>query len=153
MSNGAPRAKSRGPSTRFAERNPPKHILLRSVGASKGTLIALIHGLRDRGFLRRRVNSCVYCDEGLPNRWSLTGKTCGTLPNAHVGRHSPTKAGISIGGSSATGMMPGIPTSRKESHPERAKDNGNQFFHTFFYGEVTRQPPFYLDSLSHPIIR
>ena len=36
-------------------RNPPKHTLLRSFRASKGTLSAFIHGLRDRGFLRRRV--------------------------------------------------------------------------------------------------
>ena len=36
-------------------RNPPKHTLLRSSRASKGTLSAFIHGLRDRGFLRRRA--------------------------------------------------------------------------------------------------
>ena len=29
-------------------------------------------------------------------------------------------------------MMPGIPKFRKESHPERAQDNGEHFFHTFF---------------------
>jgi len=29
------------------------------------------------------------------------------------------------------GMTPGIPKFRKESPPERAKDNENQFFHTF----------------------
>jgi len=55
------------------------------------------------------------------------------LPNAHVGRHSPTKAGISIGRSSAAGMTPGIPKSRKESHPERAGANEDQTFHIFFY--------------------
>ena len=33
-------------------------------------------------------------------------------------------------------MMPGIPKFRKESHPERAKDNEDQFFHTFFYVDV-----------------
>jgi hypothetical protein len=31
--------------------------LLRSFGASKGTLFAFIHGVRDHGFLRRRVNT------------------------------------------------------------------------------------------------
>jgi hypothetical protein len=51
----APRAKARGPSTGFVGRNPPKHTLLRSFGASKGTLLAFIHGLKTRGFLRRRV--------------------------------------------------------------------------------------------------
>ena len=52
---------------RAGRRNPPKHTLLRSFGASKGTLLAFIHGLktracapkcasaRRRGFLRRRV--------------------------------------------------------------------------------------------------
>ena len=55
--SGAPRAKARGPSTCFIERNPPKHTPLRSFRASKGTLSAFIHGLRDRGFLRRRVKS------------------------------------------------------------------------------------------------
>jgi hypothetical protein len=40
---------------RAGRRNPPKHTLLRSFRASKGTLSAFIHGLRDRGFLRRRV--------------------------------------------------------------------------------------------------
>ena len=53
--SGAPRAKARGSSTCFIGRNPPKHTLLRSFRASKGTLSAFIHGLRDRGFLRRRV--------------------------------------------------------------------------------------------------
>jgi uncharacterized membrane protein YraQ (UPF0718 family) len=52
-----PRAEARGSSTRFIGRNPPKHTLLRSVGASKGTLFAFIHGLKARGFLRRRVKS------------------------------------------------------------------------------------------------
>jgi hypothetical protein len=52
---GAPRAKARGPSTSFVGRNPPKHTLLRSFGASKGTLPAFIHGLKTRDFLRRRV--------------------------------------------------------------------------------------------------
>jgi len=28
-------------------------------------------------------------------------------------------------------MMPGIPKFRKESHPERAKDKKERFFHTF----------------------
>ena len=28
-------------------------------------------------------------------------------------------------------MTPGIPKFRKESHPERANDNEDQFFHTF----------------------
>ena len=53
--SGAPRAKARGSSTCFVGRNPPKHTLLRSFGASKGTLPAIIHGLKTRGFLRRRV--------------------------------------------------------------------------------------------------
>jgi len=55
MIGGAPRAKARGSSTCFVGRNPPKHTLLRSFGASKGTLPAFIHGLKTRGFLRRRV--------------------------------------------------------------------------------------------------
>ena len=41
-------------------------------------------------------------------KWSLTGTTAGRrgpLPNAHMGRHSPTKAGIRIGGSPAAGMI------------------------------------------------
>jgi hypothetical protein len=38
--SGAPRAKACGPSTCFRGRNPPKHTLLRSFGASKGTLSA-----------------------------------------------------------------------------------------------------------------
>jgi hypothetical protein len=53
--SGAPQAKARGSSTCFVGRNPPKHTLLRSFGASKGTLLAFIHGLKTRGFLRRRV--------------------------------------------------------------------------------------------------
>ena len=40
---------------RASRRNPPKHTLLRSFGASKGTLPAFIHGLKTRGFLRRRA--------------------------------------------------------------------------------------------------
>jgi hypothetical protein len=40
---------------RASRRNPPKHTLLRSLGASKGTLPTFIHGLKTRGFLRRRV--------------------------------------------------------------------------------------------------
>ena len=53
--SGAPRAKARSSSTCFRGRNPPKHTLLRSFRASKGTPSAFIHGLRDRGLLRRRV--------------------------------------------------------------------------------------------------
>jgi hypothetical protein len=41
---------------------------------------------------------------GLKRLWSPAGKTCGTLPNANVGRHSPTKVGISIGRFRAAGM-------------------------------------------------
>jgi hypothetical protein len=52
---GAPRAEAHASSTCFVGRNPPKHTLLRSFGASKGTLLAFIHGLKTRGFLRRRV--------------------------------------------------------------------------------------------------
>jgi len=48
MIGGAPRAKARGSSTCFVGRNPPKHTLLRSFGASKGTLPAFIHGLKTR---------------------------------------------------------------------------------------------------------
>jgi len=54
-----PHASSGPPSPkrlRAGRRNPPKHTLLRSFGASKGTLLAFIHGLKTRGFLRRRVN-------------------------------------------------------------------------------------------------
>ena len=69
VKSGAPRAKAHGSSTCFVGRNPPKHTLLRSLGASKGTLLAFIHGLktracapkytsaRRRGFLRRRAIS------------------------------------------------------------------------------------------------
>jgi hypothetical protein len=32
-----------------------------------------------------------------------------------------------VSGASAAGMMPGIPKFRKESHPERAKDNEDKF--------------------------
>ena len=46
--SGAPRAKPRDSSTSFVGRNPPKHTLLRSFGASKGTLPAFIHGLKTR---------------------------------------------------------------------------------------------------------
>jgi len=46
--SGAPRAKARCYSTRYGGRNPPKQTLLRSFGASKGTLFALIYGLRNR---------------------------------------------------------------------------------------------------------
>jgi len=42
------RAKARGSSTSFLGRNPPKHTLLRSFGASKGTLPAFIYGLKTR---------------------------------------------------------------------------------------------------------
>ena len=52
--SGAPRAKARDSSTCFVGRNPPKHTLLRSFGASKGTLPTFIPGLKTRGFLRRR---------------------------------------------------------------------------------------------------
>ena len=55
LASGAPRAKARGSSTCFVGRNPPKHTLLRSFGASKGSLHAFIHGLKTCGFLRRRV--------------------------------------------------------------------------------------------------
>jgi len=48
MIGGAPRAKARGSSTCFVGRNPPKQTLLRSFGASKGTLPAFIHGLKTR---------------------------------------------------------------------------------------------------------
>jgi hypothetical protein len=40
---------------RAGRRNPPKHTLLRSFRASKGTLSAFLLGLKDRGFLRRRA--------------------------------------------------------------------------------------------------
>jgi len=49
-------ARRRGSSTSFGGRNPSKHTLLRSFGASKGTLPAFIHGLKTLGFLRRRAN-------------------------------------------------------------------------------------------------
>jgi len=48
MIGGAPRAKARGSSTCFVGQNPPKQTLLRSFGASKGTLPAFIHGLKTR---------------------------------------------------------------------------------------------------------
>jgi hypothetical protein len=41
---------------------------------------------------------------GLKDLWNPAGKTRGTLPNAHVGRHSPTKVGINIGRFRAAGM-------------------------------------------------
>jgi S-adenosylmethionine:tRNA ribosyltransferase-isomerase len=50
-----PRAEARDPSTCFVGRNPPKHTPLRSCELRRVTLHASIHGLKDRGFLRRRV--------------------------------------------------------------------------------------------------
>ena len=62
-----PRAEARGSSTcfvgpAFAEAasrrraEPSEAYPTTLVGASRGTLHAFIHGLKDRGFLRRRVN-------------------------------------------------------------------------------------------------
>ena len=42
---------------RAGRQSPRKHTLLRSVGASKGTFLAFIHDLSDRGFLPRRVKT------------------------------------------------------------------------------------------------
>ena len=48
-----------------------------------------------------------------------------------LGRSNGSKFVCLLSGKVIQPVTPGIPKFRKENHPERAKDNADQFFYTF----------------------